>query len=144
MAALQGSYVLESPIVSTDTTLEVAYRDALLRGVANNGVRFIADLGFGFSYPAGPFSDRPAAGAPVSGALVADVAEHANGSAVLTSGQTIGYAGGGIRLFNGHGEGQLFGRTSRSGPRYLHAVRWPIAAAIGGGLCEAASQSQLE
>jgi hypothetical protein len=96
MAALQGSFVLESPIVSTDTTLEVAVRDALMRGVANNGVRFIADLGFGFSYPAGPFSNRPAAGAPVNGALVADVAEHANGSVVLTSGQIIGYAGGGF------------------------------------------------
>jgi hypothetical protein len=94
--ALQGSFVLQSPIASSDTTLEVAVRDALLRGVVNNGVRFIADLGFGFSYPGGPFSSRLAAGAPGNGALVADVAEHADGSVVLASGQAISYAGGGF------------------------------------------------
>jgi len=96
MTALQGSFVLESPLSSSDPALEVAVRDVLLRGVANEGVRFIADLGFAFSYPAGPFSGRPAPGAPANGALIGDVAERNNGSVVLANGQMIGYAGGGF------------------------------------------------
>ncbi|PYY72186.1 hypothetical protein CRX42_02320 [Pseudomonas jessenii] len=96
MPTLQGSYVLESPFVSPDTSLQVAVRDALLRGVANSGVRFIADLGFGYCYPGGDFSVRPAPAAPGNGALVGDVSDHANGSVVLGAGQVIGYAGGGF------------------------------------------------
>lgn len=96
MTKFQGSLVLQSPVVSSDPGLEVALRDALLRGVANQGVRFIADLGFGFSYPGGPYGTRPVAAAPGNGALVADVSEHANGSVVRTNLQNIGYAGGGF------------------------------------------------
>ncbi|WP_447885020.1 hypothetical protein [Serratia fonticola] len=92
----QGSYVLESPIVSTDPALKVAVRDPILRDVPNNGVRFIADLGFGLSYPGGPIEGRPAPANPNNGQTVFDVAELNNGSAVIAGGQTITYAGGGF------------------------------------------------
>ncbi|OKP29375.1 hypothetical protein BSQ40_09130 [Serratia fonticola] len=59
-------------------------------------MRFIADLGFGFSYPGGPIDGRPVAGPPNLGTTVYDVAEIANGSVMLNGGQTIGYIGGGF------------------------------------------------
>jgi hypothetical protein len=97
MTELQGSFVLASPIVSTDPSLPQAVRDPLITGAANAGVRFIADLGFGFCYPGGPYATRPAPSPPGNGAMVADVAEHKNGSVVLTGGgQIINYAGGGF------------------------------------------------
>jgi hypothetical protein len=89
-------YILKSPVVSPDTSLPVIYRDKLLEGVLNDGVRFIADLAFPFSYPGGAFAGRAAAAAPANGALVADIAEVADGSVVVVSGQAIGYAGGGF------------------------------------------------
>ena len=72
------------------------YRDKLLDGAANNGVRFIGDLGFPYSYPGGALTGRPAAGAPANGAQVVDVSGNVNGQATILSGQTVGYAGGGF------------------------------------------------
>ena len=83
-------------MTSSDPALPSLVRDALLNGVPNYGVRFIADLGFGFSYPGGPLTGRSAAAAPANNALVADVSETENGSITVLSGQTVGYAGGGI------------------------------------------------
>ncbi|MGQ6549791.1 hypothetical protein ACUNEV_19935 [Serratia sp. IR-2025] len=100
MNGLQGSYVLQSPIVSPDATLSVAIRDPILRGVQNAGVRFIADLGFGFSYPGGHFETRPSPSNPNNGQPIFDVAELVNGSAVVAGGQTIIYAGGGFDYSN--------------------------------------------
>lgn len=89
-------YVLRSPVSTGDASLPLAVRDALLRDVPNDGVRFGADLAFGWSYPGGPYASRPAPGAPANGAVVYDVAERANASVVLRSGQVVGYAGGGF------------------------------------------------
>ncbi|OKP27607.1 hypothetical protein [Serratia fonticola] len=96
MSNVQGSYVLQSPIVSTDPTLKVAVRDPIMRDVPNNGVRFIADLGFGFSYPGGPFDTRPESTNPNNGQPIYDVAEVNDGSTVIAGGQTITFSGGGF------------------------------------------------
>ncbi len=69
-------------------------RDSLLRA-ANNGVRFLFDLAFGYSYPGGPLIGRPAPGNPVNGAVIYDVAGHANGTFVAP-GTEVTYAGGGF------------------------------------------------
>ena len=88
-------YTLNSPVVSNDTNLPIAVRDAVLKE-DNGGVRFLFDLGFGFCYPGGPYTGRPAAGQPGDGSLIADIAEIGNGSFVKSLGQTVDYAGGGF------------------------------------------------
>lgn len=92
---LQGAYTLNTPIASTDTSLPIAVRDALLDG-SNDGVRFLFDTAFGFSYPGGPLAGRAAAGAPANGAVIGDISEHANGSFINEASQVIGYAGAGF------------------------------------------------
>ncbi|OKP27673.1 hypothetical protein [Serratia fonticola] len=92
----EGVITIESPFASTDQNLREVRRDGILVGVPNNGVRFIADLGFGFCYPGGPLEGRPAATSPTNGQTIYDLAEIGNGSAVVASGQTIAYSGGGF------------------------------------------------
>lgn len=70
-------------------------RDQMLDDDANNGVRFLFDLGFPFSYPGGPIESRPAAAAPINGSTIHDVAEIENGSFVTSSSGTA-YAGRGF------------------------------------------------
>lgn len=93
---MSSVFTLNSPIVSADPTLATLYRDPLMTGAPNDGVRFIADTAFGFCYPGGPLAGRPAAAAPANQAVIYDAAERANGKFVKVSGQTIGYAGGGF------------------------------------------------
>ena len=89
-------FAIKSSLTSTDTTLSKLVRDNLLDGVQNDGVRFLADLGFGFSYPGGPLLGRATAGNPLNGALVADVSEHADGYVNLNPGDALPYSGGGF------------------------------------------------
>jgi hypothetical protein len=72
----------------TDTTLPVLERDQLL-SEDNEGVRFLWDAAFGFSY---------SGGVPVNGAQVRDISENGNGSFVLAAGETVGFAGNGFDL----------------------------------------------
>lgn len=89
-------YELRSPLATADTSLPPGVLDPLVRGAANDGVRFIADLAFGYCYPGGNPIGRPAPGSPAQGAVVYDAAEKANASFVLASGQTVSYSGGGF------------------------------------------------
>lgn len=88
--------ILRLPISVSGSSLATACRDALLTGAANNGVRFIADLSFGYCYPGGAFEGRPSPSSPANNAVVYDVADTANGSVKLISGNTINYSGGGF------------------------------------------------
>ena len=90
------AYILKSPVASSAPGLGTLVRDPLLQGVANDGVRFIADLAFPYSYPGGALFGRPAAAPPSDQAAVFDVADHAAGKVVKAAGQTVGYAGGGF------------------------------------------------
>lgn len=72
----------------TDNTLETLERDPLLSG-DNDGVRFLFDAAFPFSY---------SGGAPTNGKAVNDVAEHNNGSFVLAGGETVAFNGNGFDL----------------------------------------------
>ena len=100
-------FTIKSPLTSTDSTLQKLYRDPLLDGVANDGVRFIADFGFGYSYPGGALTGRAAPATPVNGALVQDVSEHANGYVNLIGSEALTYAGGGISFANGVSSGYV-------------------------------------
>ena len=94
-----ATHVLRVPVSTGDTTLLNAVRDDLITG-DNGGVKFIADLGFSWSYPAGTLP-RAAATAPVSGAVVRDISENKNGQSVGLSGAlNISYAGGGFDFTN--------------------------------------------
>ncbi|MFZ3005848.1 MAG: hypothetical protein WA047_06705 [Phenylobacterium sp.] len=70
--------VIKSAFESTNTDLALLSRDPLTVG-DNNGVRFIGDLGFPYSYPGG---------IPANLAVVKDVAGHADGQAVIAGGVT--------------------------------------------------------
>ena len=94
-----GLYALQSPVAATDTSLPLLLRDPLL-AAPNNGIRFLMDAGFGFSYPGGPFVGRPAAAAPLNSTNVYDVAELSNASWVIPGGQTMLYSGGGFDFTN--------------------------------------------
>jgi len=76
----------------TDATKPVAWRDQALKNVPNAGVRFRADTAFPWSYPGGAPSSRPAAGPPVNGQTIYDMAGLANG-AMATTGTQLTYAG---------------------------------------------------
>jgi hypothetical protein len=115
--------VLRSTIASTDPTLATYPRDPLIYG-DNGGVRFVADLGFGLSYPGGLAASRPAPAAPVNGAVVYDVAKRANARAVVATGQTVGYAGGGFDFSALTNEGSYLEVPA--------AVAADIATAVGG------------
>lgn len=92
-----GALVLQSPANIDETGLQAPVRDAILRElVANDAVRYLHDLEFGFCYPGGPLSGRPAAGNPANGAAIYDVAERGNSSFALISGDTVSFAGGGF------------------------------------------------
>lgn len=80
--------VFKTSSISDNPNLETLKRDQLLSG-DNTGVRFLFDSAFGFSY---------AGGAPANGVKVGDVAEHADGSFVLSSGQAVAYNGNGFDL----------------------------------------------
>lgn len=95
MPTLQGAFTLNSPILSNDTSKLIAVRDPALTG-SNGGVRFLFDTAFGFSYPSGAQATRLDPAAPADGAVVADIAEKANGTFAKAATQTIGYAGGGF------------------------------------------------
>jgi len=82
---------------------------------SNDGVRFLFDLGFPFSYPGGPVEGRPSAGPPGNGANIYDVAENENGIFVASASGT-GYSGGG---FNFSGVSDRF-----------HEVRAPQSALV--------------
>lgn len=88
--------ILRLPISVSDSSLATACRDALLTGAVNDGVRFIADLSFGYCYPGGAFEGRPSPAAPANNAVIYDVADRANGAAKVISGNTINYSGGGF------------------------------------------------
>ena len=84
--------VIKLPFASGDTSKPFKVRDQVL-AASNDGVRFLADTSFSYSFPGGPISGRPAAGAPADKALIQDVSDHANGLFQKAATQTIGYAG---------------------------------------------------
>lgn len=87
-------YVFRNPVGAGDTSLTTLNRDAYINGSVD-GVNFLFDTTFPFSYPGGNYIGRPAAGAPANGALIADIAEKGNGSFVKDA-ATMTYAGGGF------------------------------------------------
>lgn len=98
MAAI-GVPNLRATGVPEDVTRSKRWRDAVLKGVPNEGVRFLFDLAFPWSYPGGPMAGRAAAAAPGSAAVVQDMSEHAHGAVSLGAsggGAVINYAGGGF------------------------------------------------
>lgn len=113
--AAQGAYVFQSPVASTDTSLPVAVRDPLLRD-ANDGVRFLFDTAFGFSWPGGPLTSRPSPAAPTDGVTLYDVAEHNDGLVTVASGQALAYSGGGF---------DFSGLTAKGAGSFIQA---PVAA----------------
>lgn len=130
------AYVLRAPYTVADASLSKVYRDPLLSG-ANDGVRYLWDAAFPWSYPGGAFSGRPAAGPPADGAVVRDISEHLDGAFRKTSGLTVGYAGGGFRL------DQLTGRYGYvEEPAAVNADIWNAAPA--GAASVGASQLWLE
>lgn len=90
-----GFQALRVPEATGDTTKPVVYRDPILNDQENDGVRFLWDAGFGFSYPAGPYTGRAAPGNPVNGAVIGDITERANGEFQLLGG-SVTYSGGGF------------------------------------------------
>jgi len=84
--------VIQLPFASGDTSKPFKVRDQVLAN-SNDGVRFLADTAFPYSYPGGAISGRPAAGAPANQALIQDASDHANGLFQKSATQTIGYAG---------------------------------------------------
>lgn len=102
--AIIGVPSLSAPGIPADPTRPRPVRDPLLSGVANSGVRFMADLAFPYCYPGGAPTGRPAAAAPTNGAVVQDMTDLANGSVVIPAG-TVGYAGGGFDFTNAQGVG---------------------------------------
>lgn len=82
------TFVIKLVGETTDTTLPVLKRDGLLVD-DNDGVRFLWDAGFPFSY---------AGGVPINGVAIGDVAEHGDGTFVLGAGETVGFAGNGFDL----------------------------------------------
>lgn len=119
----QGSYAFVSPIASTDTSLPFAKRDALLNG-DNDGVRFLFDLGFPYSYPGGPYATRPAAGNPAQRQAIHDVSDRANGALVYNAGGSAPtYAGGGFDL-TGAITGTGSGSTGIQAPASALADIW--------------------
>lgn len=88
--------VLRSPLATGDTSLaNLPPVDPLLTG-SNSGVRFLFDLAFGACYPGGAFDGRAAPANPTNSALVEDMSGNGDGQAVIASGQTVSYAGGGF------------------------------------------------
>ncbi|AYO76430.1 hypothetical protein [Sphingobium yanoikuyae] len=98
MAAI-GVPNLKATGVAEDVTRPKRWRDATLKDVPNDGVRFMFDLAFPWSYPGGDPATRPAAGNPSNGAIIYDMTEHANGrldQIAASGGALVTYAGGGF------------------------------------------------
>lgn len=98
MAAI-GVPSLKATGIPEDVTRSKRWRDALLKDVPNDGVRFLFDAAFPWCYPGGDPVGRPAAGNPADGAVIRDMTEHANGSfdqRVSSGGALASYAGGGF------------------------------------------------
>jgi hypothetical protein len=110
---------IKTNAVST-ATLPTLKRDAMLDN-ANNGVRFLFDLPFGFCWP-----DQDA---PANGDAVIDVAERANGSYIAT-GTGVTFAGGGFDYTSlTGGKGYVAGPTDAldaisAGSRYFMAASY--------------------
>lgn len=78
--------VIKTSGVSSRPNLPVLRRDPILDG-DNNGIRFLFDAAFKYSYAGG----NPTANTPIR-----DVSEHENSRFVLANGQTVTYQGGGF------------------------------------------------
>jgi len=89
----------------TDTTLPTLERDGLLSG-SNDGVRFLWDAAFPYSYAGGP---------PAADALIRDISEHGDGKFARATADVVGFAGGGFDFST---------MTATSGPT-LQAVESP-------------------
>lgn len=72
--------------ISTAPNLSALRRDPLLSG-DNGGVLYISDFAFPWSY---------SPGAPTSGKIIRDLSEQRDGTYLLTGGQTVTHAGGGL------------------------------------------------
>lgn len=97
--AFTGVPTITAPGIPEDVSRSLPARDASLVGVANDGVRFMADAAFPWCYPGGPLDGRPAAGTPTNGAVIYDMAEQADGSFALPA-SGVTYAGGGFDFTN--------------------------------------------
>ncbi|AYO78308.1 hypothetical protein [Sphingobium yanoikuyae] len=100
MAAI-GVPSLKATGIPEDVTRPKRWRDAVLKDVPNDGVRFLFDTAFPWCYPGGDPVGRPAAGNPADGAIIYDMTEHANGvfdQRVSSGGALASYAGGGFDL----------------------------------------------
>lgn len=93
--AVIGVTEIKAPGLPADANRPSKWRDLTLKNVANNGVRFMFDLAFPYSYPGGLPATRAAAGAPSNLAVVQDMAEIANGDVAVPAG-SIAYSGGGF------------------------------------------------
>lgn len=94
-----ATHVLRVPVSTGDTSLQKAIRDDLLKD-DNGGVLFCADLGFGWSYPAGNLP-RPSVLNPSPDSLVRDIAEKNN--AKVTSSDIVSnitHVNGGFNFYN--------------------------------------------
>lgn len=94
MANYISGAAIRSPIQGSTSNPKFR-RDQVLDDDVNNGVRFLFDLGFPFSYPGGPIDGRPNAGPPSNGSVIYDVAEIENGAFATSSSGTT-YSGGGF------------------------------------------------
>jgi hypothetical protein len=97
--AVIGVPVINAAGIPEDVSRTLPSRDPILSGVANEGVRFMADLAFPWCYPGGAPSGRPAAGNPLNGATITDMAEQLDGSLLMPAG-SITYQGGGFSFTN--------------------------------------------
>lgn len=72
-------------------------RDRYVANSRNDGVRYLMDAGFGYSYPGGPSEGRPPGANPVNGQPIYDVADRgANGTVSVDAAGRILYAGKGF------------------------------------------------
>lgn len=85
---------IRSPIQGGDSNPKFR-RDQLLDDDFNDGVRFLFDLAFPFSYPGGPIENRPPASSPINGSIIYDISEIGNGEFSTSSSGTT-YSGGGF------------------------------------------------
>lgn len=94
MANYLSGAAIRSPIAG-DASNPKFRRDQILDTDVNDGVRFLFDLGFPYSYPGGPIENRPAPGNPVNGATIYDVVDLEDGSFASSSTGTV-FSGGGF------------------------------------------------
>lgn len=126
--AYTGVSTIQLPGVPANPANPAPWRDPILKGVANAGVRFMADAAFPWSYPGGAPATRPAAGAPSNGAAIQDMSGNANGSVAVAAG-ALAYSGGGFDFTNSQG---IAGGAQDSGIIIPAAALADIATAYGG------------